>query len=281
MNDVSVIICVRNSVSTLERCLESVVANHPREILVVDGNSTDGSYELAVLYATNILRDEGKGLSYARQIGVSAAKGKYVLHIGPDNVLPPNVLQKFIQCAERFGFHGSGAQTQVICYETIWDKLLDRWWRYVRPAPGVRNVIGTPCLFLREVLLEVPFSEKPVMCDDTELCERLTQLGYRIGLVPVIIYDASGRRMNDIISKFRGYGHSDADYFALHAPGWHWKRKMQSMLHPMRQAFRGFSWEWQQENKSLLAAFFHLFIGVCRYYGWLRIVYRRRFGGKL
>jgi GT2 family glycosyltransferase len=184
-----------------------------------------------------------------------------------------------IIAAEEYSFHGAGAQTRIGQCQTIWDRLLDDWWQYVRPQPGPSNVIGTPCLFLREVLLKVPFSEKPIMCDDTELCERLTKEGYRIGLVPVVIYDAANRSFHDVFEKFFGYGRSDADYYALNCGGWTVRRKIKSWRHPGRQAFRGISWS-VRNGKGMKSALFHILIGMARYWGWIKTVMRRKwFGG--
>lgn len=274
MNAVSVIICVRNSADTLRMCLESIVGNCPYEIIVVDGNSTDGSYQIALEYANKVLQDPGRGLSYARGLGVEAARTEYILHLGPDNVLPVNAISGMMSELVQHNYHGIGARTRVVQRDTVWDKWLDDWWQYARPEPGPRAIIGTPCLFPKKVLLKVPFSEKPIMCDDTDLCERLTKLGYRLGLASVVIYDASRRNWRDIVTKFVNYGRSDADYYDLHSPSWVFKRKFQSWCHPLRQTGKGMGWM-VRNNKPILSILFQVIIGMIRYYGWIKTAIAR------
>src|SRR6478672_12375107 len=55
--------------SDLDECLASIEAEAPREIIVVDGNSTDGTLEIARRHSATILCDGGRGLPAARMLG--------------------------------------------------------------------------------------------------------------------------------------------------------------------------------------------------------------------
>lgn len=44
---ISVVICVKNEEARLRDCLTRVERNHPDEIIVVDGNSTDRTVAIA------------------------------------------------------------------------------------------------------------------------------------------------------------------------------------------------------------------------------------------
>ena len=54
--DVSVVVCTKNVADMLVPCLESVKANHPKEVIVADGNSTDGTRKIAQRYADIIVK---------------------------------------------------------------------------------------------------------------------------------------------------------------------------------------------------------------------------------
>src|SRR5688572_9652945 len=84
---ISVVICARNRASVIQRSLEAVQGESPREIIVVDGRSTDGTREVAARFADRVLSDEGRGLSAARQLGAEAATGLYVAYVDTDVVL--------------------------------------------------------------------------------------------------------------------------------------------------------------------------------------------------
>jgi len=93
--DVSVITPTYNSSCTLRRALDSVYGQtlHPREIIVVDDGSDD--WELSRVIATSypgciairfIHLDKNQGPSTARNIGISAARGRYLAFLDSDDV---------------------------------------------------------------------------------------------------------------------------------------------------------------------------------------------------
>jgi len=55
--DVSVVVPVRNAEGLLEDCLASIARSEPREIVIVDGRSTDRTLELARGFTDRILSD--------------------------------------------------------------------------------------------------------------------------------------------------------------------------------------------------------------------------------
>ena len=57
---ISVIVPAKNAESTIEECLISVQRNNPAEIIVVDGNSSDRTVEIARRYTEEIYSDEGR-----------------------------------------------------------------------------------------------------------------------------------------------------------------------------------------------------------------------------
>src|SRR5687767_6232476 len=76
---VTVVVCARNRGSVIGRCLDSVLAASPAEIIVVDGNSTDDTVAVARARGVTVISDNGSGLGAARQLGASAAKNEYVV----------------------------------------------------------------------------------------------------------------------------------------------------------------------------------------------------------
>jgi glycosyltransferase involved in cell wall biosynthesis len=93
--DVSVITPTYNSSGTLKRALDSIYGQSllPREIIVVDDGSDD--WEQSRLIATSypdciairfIHMDQNQGPSTARNIGISAARGRYLAFLDSDDV---------------------------------------------------------------------------------------------------------------------------------------------------------------------------------------------------
>lgn len=101
---VSVIIPVRNSTKFIEACLRSIRNQSYKniEIIVVDGNSTDDTVALASKTADLVLiyPEKGDHRSAQRNLGVSNAKGKYVLIMDSDMTLTAGVVQEAVEKME-------------------------------------------------------------------------------------------------------------------------------------------------------------------------------------
>lgn len=111
----SVIIVNYNVKYFLEQCLYSVVnacKNVEAEIIVIDNNSTDGSK----LFFSNkfanvqfIWNRENVGFSKANNIAQQQAKGKYILFLNPDTIIPKDCFEKclaFFEIAKDIGTLG-------------------------------------------------------------------------------------------------------------------------------------------------------------------------------
>ena len=58
---VAVVVPARDAASVLDDCLASIMASGPREVIVVDGMSTDGTVETAMRYPLRVMSDGGEG----------------------------------------------------------------------------------------------------------------------------------------------------------------------------------------------------------------------------
>ncbi|KAF5082951.1 Glycosyl transferase family 2 [anaerobic digester metagenome] len=97
---VSFCIPTLNNEDTIEKCLSSIAnQNYPSvEIIVVDGNSTDKTIEIAKKYTNQIFFDSGL-LGSARQTGVEKATGEIVALFDSDIIIPhKNWLRNAVRC---------------------------------------------------------------------------------------------------------------------------------------------------------------------------------------
>lgn len=92
----SIIVPVYNVEAYLQACVESLIAEDMSnvEVILVDDGSTDGSGalcdELAKRYpCIQCIHKENEGVSAARNDGLNAAKGKYVLFVDADDLIAP------------------------------------------------------------------------------------------------------------------------------------------------------------------------------------------------
>lgn len=89
---VTVVIPTLNAGSVLEKCLESIEAQHyPKEkveIVISDGGSTDNTKDLARKYRAKLIKNELKTGEAGKAVGVRAATGEIIALIDSDNILP-------------------------------------------------------------------------------------------------------------------------------------------------------------------------------------------------
>lgn len=95
----SVIVPVYNVEDYLEACVASVIAQTCRdyELILVDDGSTDQSGamcdRLAQQYHCRVIHQENGGLGAARNTGIEAAQGDYLVFLDSDDFLSPDTLQ--------------------------------------------------------------------------------------------------------------------------------------------------------------------------------------------
>ena len=91
----SVVVCSYNGAKTLDRCLESLKrVDYPDyEVVLVDDGSKDNTQEIAAKHPWIVnIRQENKGLSFARNVGARAAKGDVIVYTDSDCMADPDWL---------------------------------------------------------------------------------------------------------------------------------------------------------------------------------------------
>ena len=100
---VSVIIPVYNRESTIEKCIDSVLAQSYKdiEIIVVNDGSTDRSGEMCEDYSradnrVRYYRIDNSGVAEARNVGLRYACGKYVTFVDSDDYIDKEYISKLV-----------------------------------------------------------------------------------------------------------------------------------------------------------------------------------------
>ncbi len=111
---VSIITPLYNRVTLVGETIDSVIrqTHEHWELLIVDDNSTDGSYEYAANRAELEPRirvfqrhREPKGAPTCRNIGLEQAQGMYILFLDSDDLLAPHCLQQRTQAMQQYSDH--------------------------------------------------------------------------------------------------------------------------------------------------------------------------------
>lgn len=96
--NISLIIPAHNEAKYLSRCLKSIIdarREYVCEIIVVDNASTDETASVALSFlGVRVVREERKGLTYARQKGFESANGDIIAYVDADTEMPSDWFQK-------------------------------------------------------------------------------------------------------------------------------------------------------------------------------------------
>lgn len=104
METISVIVPVYNTAPYLPECIRSILAQTHKnlEILLIDDGSTDGSGEICEAFARRdsrirVFRQENRGPSAARNLGLDAARGQYISFVDSDDMMAPGMLGNLLK----------------------------------------------------------------------------------------------------------------------------------------------------------------------------------------
>lgn len=116
---ISIIIPVYNVAGYIETCLDSIMKQtfEDYEVIIVDDGSTDGTSDIIDQYASNyskinVVHKKNEGVSVARNVGITLAKGEYYLFFDGDDFVEPYCLEELYTVAKEkqvdtviYGYH--------------------------------------------------------------------------------------------------------------------------------------------------------------------------------
>lgn len=114
---VSIIIPVYNIEKYLSRCLKSVINQTYKnlEIIIINDGSTDKSLFIANKFASDqrvkIYTQKNRGLSAARNYGISLASGEYISLVDGDDYIAPDFIKNLVAGIKNVDLVVSGYQT--------------------------------------------------------------------------------------------------------------------------------------------------------------------------
>ena len=219
---ISVVLLTKNSAETVSRTLESIISqtHKPDEIVVVDGNSKDGTQDIVKRYPIKLVTEPGLGFGHARNLGVKNAEGEIIFFIDSDCYADRRWIEKILPHFSDPNIAGVTGQTRLwntnygvarflACVGGRMDMPTKQ--QFVKIAPTMNLAIR------REAILEVGgFDESLLRGEDTELTYKVTR-GYKILYEPESVMWFKGSPTLRIASKkcinhFIGVGQLFAKY---------------------------------------------------------------------
>lgn len=127
---ISVILPFFNAESTIQECLESVLKQTLKnfEIICINDCSPDKSQNIVDRYSQldsrviSIKNETNIGLGATRNRGIKLARGSFIFHIDPDDLIPENSLKSLYNSAVKYGsdlVKGSYLQEQFVLNQPL------------------------------------------------------------------------------------------------------------------------------------------------------------------
>ena len=238
MNDnVTLVISTFNSENMLKRTLKENLNTGFKQIVIVDGESTDNTdnlvYDFQQQYPHKIklYSVPKKGLANARNYGTSKVEdSEYTMHAGPDNFLPDATVKQMVEHTKQYDL--VSCQTFLHESHSYLEKAHNCYKK--RYMEGEQEVVGTPYLAKTTLFKEFPFNENMLNSDDTEFCHRLKQAKKTIYRSAVVCYEIGFNDLANIVERWMRWGRGDALFHKEMQHQWTFSRKIQSWLYPMR-----------------------------------------------
>jgi glycosyltransferase involved in cell wall biosynthesis len=135
--DYSIIIPAFNEAAYLDGTLTSVknaqgsLAHQIGEVIVVDNNSTDNTAQIAKSFGATVVFEPINQISRARNCGVKAAKGKYLIFLDADTTLSEQLLGETLKLLSTGEIAGGGTVLDYSGTKLLRVKFLIWFWNFI------------------------------------------------------------------------------------------------------------------------------------------------------
>lgn len=189
--DLHIIVACYNVEEFITGCLNSIMNQKTRYsyiVTAVNDGSTDRTGQILTKYVNDypnkleVITQENKGLSGARNSALRQIKGRYVAFVDSDDVLPPNAVESLMDHAED------------ITQGNYYNFRVDSSGKEQRQVVLINQPSGFPWgkIFKAEILANFQFPEE-YWFEDTPISCIIYGMGYRMNMVQDIVY---GYRLN-------------------------------------------------------------------------------------
>jgi glycosyltransferase involved in cell wall biosynthesis len=191
---VSFIIPAKNERSQLPATLDSIESLDTAvdsELIVVDGQSTDRTSNIARAYGARLIEGKGTGQGHDRHLGAEAATGQWLAFIDADTRLSEEYLDVMLSFVTKQGLKGATSRCRLngdwrtVPIEFLFNHLLPKL--SPPPFPGFNIFVDRTAYFNTEGFKTCP--------NEDMTFSRMFGKQYPTGVCPAVLVETSGRRI--------------------------------------------------------------------------------------
>jgi glycosyltransferase involved in cell wall biosynthesis len=203
----TIVIPCYNQAKYLPDAIESALNQTVKcDVIVVDDGSTEDIYSAAMNYPIAFIKQENRGLSAARNIGILCARTEFVLPLDSDDKIANDMVEKCLSV---------DADVVGVGQETFGDYVTSHIFKQQPTYVDFRNANQVNCcsLFKKEMWQKLGGYDESMRegYEDWDFWLRASKAGYKFKTIPEILfyYRKHGKSMidstvqkHDIIKKY-------------------------------------------------------------------------------
>lgn len=201
---VSVVVPVYNAEKYLVECIESIInqsiAFDEIQVVLVNDGSSDDSLSICNSYSEKyenvvVINQKNKGVSAARNNGIKASSGKYIMLLDSDDVISSNTINDLLTFFEN-NYNKIEIITYPICYLKGKSVLLNERYKQYDKGTGIYDI--NDYIYLNQSNINIMFknnkesplyfNEKMKLAEDQCFCTELIMRKEKIGYVATAKY---------------------------------------------------------------------------------------------
>lgn len=213
---VSFVVPARDEAVPLGAALSSIAAQRgdpDREVVVADGDSTDGTVEVAREHGATVVEEKGNSIANGRNRGAAAADGEWLAFVDADTTLAPEYLETMLAFVDREGLAAASSRCRITGPRRA--KPMEWTINHVFPLLEAPVLPGFNT-FVRRNAFESVGGFPDVPNEDTAFSRRLGR-DAPTGYCPEVLVETSGRRIADAGLTGTLYHYLRLDYGRLRA----------------------------------------------------------------
>ena len=213
----TVILCCKNAEESIRMCIESIQANNPGNLIVIDGKSTDKTREIISSMGVEFIEGLGKGLTADRQMGIELSVTKWSFFIDSDHSIPKNFLSTMVKLMEEGEYTLLQSTLGIMEPVGLLNKGEDIYYEVVHNAPQEKIIPGlAPTVFFTDLLKAgTPLAIDDGLTatiDDTNWATKAKSLGVKIGILGPKVLQRHPSSFINYYKKFKWYGIGDGEF---------------------------------------------------------------------